>query len=245
MDPTPSSAVEAPPDLVYARLGPRIQAVLRDLMVYCGILALLVLIGSVLPPGPLMRGVAVVLAGAFVFYEPVLVTWRGGTLGHRSLGLRVVRAGDGQAVSFPRALLRFLMQTVFGILGFALIEATRKRQALHDLAAGTVVVPRTADPGLSETFASERSIPPGTLSAPRRLLVILSYVILLFVVLAVGSASLYSTPCLMDNLCNGTDRILENVLGFGFVILTAVIIVLGWTGRLPGARLRSPASTTS
>ena len=67
---------------------------------------------------------------------------RGATPGKRALGLEVVDL-NGERPGFARASLRFLMRgaTVLTLmLGWALILATKRRQALHDLAAGTLVV---------------------------------------------------------------------------------------------------------
>lgn len=67
---------------------------------------------------------------------------RAATLGKRALGLRVCdRCGEGP--SFGRATLRFLARLVTlatALSGWLLILATPRRQALHDLIAGTTVV---------------------------------------------------------------------------------------------------------
>lgn len=67
---------------------------------------------------------------------------RGATPGKRALGLEVVDL-SGERPGFARASLRFLMRglTVLTLLmGWFLIPFNRRRQALHDFAAGTLVV---------------------------------------------------------------------------------------------------------
>ncbi len=76
-------------------------------------------------------------------YAAVLLSSRAGaTLGMQVLGLRMVTV-DGRPVSFARALGRFLAM-VFTVLslgiGYVMQVFTRRRQTLHDLIAGTVVV---------------------------------------------------------------------------------------------------------
>jgi uncharacterized RDD family membrane protein YckC len=72
-----------------------------------------------------------------LFYEPVCIAVAGGTIGHLSMNLRIVRADDFGRVSFPRALLRTLVKAAIGVLVFMAIYFTRRSQGLHDLAART------------------------------------------------------------------------------------------------------------
>lgn len=88
-------------------------------------------------------------------YAAVLMSSRAGaTLGMQVMGLRIMTI-EGRPVSFGRALGRFLAMAftflTFGI-GYLMQVFTRRRQTLHDVLAGTIVVrvaaaPRTdADP---------------------------------------------------------------------------------------------------
>jgi uncharacterized RDD family membrane protein YckC len=72
----------------------------------------------------------------------------GATLGMQVMGLRAVTV-TGHPVSFGRALGRFLavMLTVLTLgIGYLMQLYTRRRQTLHDLIAGTVVVRIPAEP---------------------------------------------------------------------------------------------------
>lgn len=95
-----------------------------------------------------------VLAGSIelavdALYAAVLLSSRAGaTLGMQVMGLRMVTV-DGRPVSFARALGRFLA-VIFTVLslgiGYLMQVFTRRRQTLHDLIAGTVVVRVTGEP---------------------------------------------------------------------------------------------------
>ncbi|GFK92601.1 hypothetical protein NNJEOMEG_00426 [Fundidesulfovibrio magnetotacticus] len=66
------------------------------------------------------------------------------TLGKRIMGLKVMDL-EGRRISFGRATGRYAAKLLSGgllLLGYAMILFTKKRQGLHDLLAGTVVVCR-------------------------------------------------------------------------------------------------------
>jgi uncharacterized RDD family membrane protein YckC len=67
--------------------------------------------------------------------------WQG-TLGKLALGIRVTDM-DGRRISFPRALGRyfskFLSAIILGV-GFLMVAWTRRKQGLHDMICGTLVL---------------------------------------------------------------------------------------------------------
>lgn len=66
------------------------------------------------------------------------------TLGKRAMGL-AVQGVDGRQLSFIQATIRWAGRWLSGLLfglGYLLAGFTERRQALHDLLAGTVVVQR-------------------------------------------------------------------------------------------------------
>jgi uncharacterized RDD family membrane protein YckC len=69
------------------------------------------------------------------------------SLGKMALGLQVADA-SGTRISFARATLRYVIKTVFTVLtlGVAFLVAvfTERHQALYDIPAGTIVIPRGA-----------------------------------------------------------------------------------------------------
>lgn len=83
---------------------------------------------------------ALTLFGLFFVYEPVSQTL-GCTLGNFLTGIRVRKANDeAKRINIFQAMIRFIVKTLFGWVSFVTIHSNPKRQALHDLAAGTVMI---------------------------------------------------------------------------------------------------------
>ncbi len=85
--------------------------------------------------------IPIVLLGYFPFF------WIrfGATPGMRVCGLKILRAVDGEAIEYSVALIRFLVffleiVTIVGVSGFAVAAFEKRKRALHDLVAGTIVV---------------------------------------------------------------------------------------------------------
>jgi uncharacterized RDD family membrane protein YckC len=72
-------------------------------------------------------------------YEPVF-TSRLCTIGQKITGIRVRKADSGKRLSIPEACLRTVVKLLLGLISFFSIPVTRKRRALHDFAAGSVVI---------------------------------------------------------------------------------------------------------
>ena len=69
---------------------------------------------------------------------------RQATPGKLALGLKVTGL-DGGRISFARATGRYFAEILSGLtlgIGYAVVAFSRRRQALHDMVAGTVVVRR-------------------------------------------------------------------------------------------------------
>jgi uncharacterized RDD family membrane protein YckC len=67
--------------------------------------------------------------------------WQG-TLGKKALGLEVTDL-DGNRISFGRATGRFFAKIISAIIlgiGYIMAGFTEKKQALHDILAGTLVI---------------------------------------------------------------------------------------------------------
>lgn len=77
-----------------------------------------------------------------VFAYQLVGNLKGGTIGKRLLGLRVI-ARDGGTPDFARSLIRalvWLLGTTAGSFGFLVALFNRENRTLHDYASGTVVV---------------------------------------------------------------------------------------------------------
>jgi uncharacterized RDD family membrane protein YckC len=226
---------------VYARATPRLKALVRDLLVQAAILVCLIVPFAIIENRPLLSILAPVCLAAFVFYEPVLVAVRGATFGHRSMNLRIVRARDFGRVSFPRALLRTLVKAVFGIPAFVAMYFTVRHQAIHDIAAGTVVIPYDSRVLRREWFDPARpdlseSTLPGVF---QRLVVILLHWGVLFV-LTVFTLLVLSSECFANGRpCSPTVNFLANMLMLFSTVGFVGIGVAGWRGLLWGAQRKA------
>ena len=80
------------------------------------------------------------LFGLFFIYEPLSQTL-GCSLGNYMMGIRVRSATDeSRRINFFRAMLRLAVKLSLGWVSFVTIHSNPKRQALHDIAAGSVMV---------------------------------------------------------------------------------------------------------
>ena len=80
---------------------------------------------------------------ALLMYFPILESSKlQATLGKKAVGIKVTDL-DGNRIGFGRALGRFFGKILSGIIlyiGFIMAGFTEKKQALHDMIAGTLVV---------------------------------------------------------------------------------------------------------
>jgi uncharacterized RDD family membrane protein YckC len=238
-EPGPLAQAPAPPHL-YARFSRRFWALALDSAVYVVSIVLLIVLLETVHGARGGARVAALLWFCFLcLYEPVLVWRRGATLGHMAANIRVVDLRTGGNPTFLRALARFWLKAFVGLLAFAFMGTTRRHQALHDLAAGTTVEISDPAKALPQHFVEERGPMPtaGLPSRARRVAVILAYSVVSWLVLGVALVATESTQCLERNsACTPQERFLEDALSLLFIGLLAACIILGWTGRLLGAR---------
>lgn len=98
---------------------------------------------------------------AFLYYVLQHGRW-GQTLGKRAMNLRVVRADDAGAIGYGQAAWRLLFTYLLSLVTCGVGELVdvawilwdRRRQALHDKAAQTVVI-RTR-PGMPDPYVNQR-----------------------------------------------------------------------------------------
>ena len=225
----------------YARFSRRLKAILLDWMLAMALMFGALTVASNVQSDTLARMLGVVVVVILLLYEPVLVWRTGGTLGHSWTNLCVVDDRGGN-VSFAKALARFALKSMLGWYSFLIMAATRRNQAVHDLLTHSTVQirdPAKANPG---QFITERSNDdPAMPSRVRRALATVVYlalgVMFYFGVLAgLLRAGALSRACLDRDVCSGGDRIVDSAMGVAFLLMIALIIGMGWRGRLPGAR---------
>lgn len=90
------------------------------------------------------------LGFVLVGYEP-LFTSLGATVGQRAMGYRVRRQTDqSRPIAIPAAYLRFVVKILLGVISFFTMSFSRQQRAIHDMAAGSVVITWPPDPNPGE-----------------------------------------------------------------------------------------------
>ena len=78
--------------------------------------------------------------GLWAVYEPVC-TSLGGTLGNYMKGIRVRQhKSSTKKINIFQALLRYVLKTTLGWISFLTMHTNKERRAIHDLAAGSVMI---------------------------------------------------------------------------------------------------------
>lgn len=75
----------------------------------------------------------------FFAYEPIC-TSRFCTIGQKLMHIRVRRVSNLEKISIPAAYLRILVKIVLGFISLLAIVFSKDRRALHDFAAGSIVI---------------------------------------------------------------------------------------------------------
>jgi uncharacterized RDD family membrane protein YckC len=164
-----AATMEPPPHLVYAGFWIRCAAYLIDGIILTGVLTIASMIvilpisfvlaaaknaGADSSAGQVSPGTVVLIffAEAVFYFVVFLAIWLyfavlessrwQATLGKRLLGLRVIGM-NGTRIGFGRATGRFFGKWISGVIlyiGFIMAGFTERKQALHDMLAGTLVV---------------------------------------------------------------------------------------------------------
>jgi uncharacterized RDD family membrane protein YckC len=145
--------------LLYARIWPRVKAILIDGVVLSGVFLVAALIGANIAGS----GAAAFLVwfAFWVLYDPLMVSRTGGTIGHHLQNLRVVSDRTGRNPSLPLAFVRNVVKTLLGLLSLLAMAASSRHKALHDLIAGTTVQARDLQLVRFRDFTKVRRLPVG------------------------------------------------------------------------------------
>ena len=84
----------------------------------------------------------ITFAIAWLYYAGMESSSKQATFGKLALGIKVTRL-NGERISFSRASARFfskILSVLLFFIGFIMIAFTEKKQALHDMISGVVVV---------------------------------------------------------------------------------------------------------
>lgn len=224
----------------YARFSRRVFGLCIDFFLwFFVIMAIMVFIGQFTSESASQGMIYVWMAG-FVLYEPILLPLTGGTVGHRLMNLRVSRDRDGQNVGFLSAFVRVFLKGALGILSFFFMALSRRNQALHDLLTRSHVHLRDAKKAKSTHFVLEREelAAPTGVSTPRRVGAILGYSLVAMVMIMFAPFPFVSEACMLNDLCSETDDLVFSLVGLVLTVALGLILILGWRGKLPGARAK-------
>ncbi|MCP3931248.1 MAG: RDD family protein [Bacteroidetes bacterium] len=82
--------------------------------------------------------VAIILFMFFI-YEPFFTAFFC-TLGQKITGIRIRTLSSGNKISIIRAYLRIIVKLILGVISFFTIPFTKHKRAIHDFAAGSLVI---------------------------------------------------------------------------------------------------------
>jgi uncharacterized RDD family membrane protein YckC len=234
---------------LYARFSRRLRGMFIDwvisVIVAFGALFLAIAIGN----DNFSRALGFLIVGAFLLYEPVLVSYAGGTVGHYFANLKIVDDHSRGNVSFLKAAARAVIKFLLGWYSFIVILATRRNQAVHDLLTRSTVQIRDPEKASPHQYITERTNSQGA-NMPshwRRMAVICAYLLLVFFVLLSGLVAMLmmgfvSPRCLNGRICSKGEQILSTMISITWLVVMAMTIGMGWRGRLFGARKKSNPS---
>ncbi len=65
---------------------------------------------------------------------------------------------------------------------------------------------------------------------------VLAFTLLTLAVGGIETSSVLSRACVNNGYCSAAERMLDLAVGVASILMTALIVTLGWRGRLFGAR---------
>jgi RDD family len=230
--------------VAYARYTRRLKAYFLDWVLMIALMFGGLFIAIQFGSDNVARPLGFTIIAVLLLYEPLLVSLFGSTIGHYGYNMRVVDNRTGGNVSFFKAVVRVVIKAVLGIYSFISMAMTRRHQAMHDLLTQSTVQVRDAAKADPAHFAGEdlELVGPGMPSRWRRIVVIVCYEIAWYIGPALGTvgleaAHLVSAAC-MDHtpVCTPRELAVFGVYALVWLAGVVLLIVLGWRGRLWGAR---------
>ena len=231
---------------LYARFYRRFRGIVLDWIIVTAVTFGAIFAAITIGNDNFSRLLGFLVVAALLLYEPVLVSFAGGTFGHYFSNLRVVDERSGGNVSFLKTCARVIIKGVLGWYSFVILAATRRNQAIHDLATRSTVQirdPARAHPGQYITERAEVAA-FGMPSRLRRAAIICAYLLLLVIAFGVAVngivvARVLSDRCLNNDYCSRGERITVLVAGVTLLVTAAVIAL-----RVEGPTDRRPQTMT-
>lgn len=142
----------------YARFSRRLRGIMLDWVITLSVVMGALLIAASARNDDVSRALGILVVTAVLLYEPVLVSFTGGTVGHHLTNLRVVDDRGGN-VSFLKACARMVVKDLLGWCSFVILMATSRNQAIHDLVTRSTVQIRDLAKALPGQYITERKAP--------------------------------------------------------------------------------------
>jgi uncharacterized RDD family membrane protein YckC len=223
---------------MYPRLIRRVQAVLIDSAVLLVVFVFSVALAGYLKLKNDLFGAAIAFLPV-ILVEPLLVSIKGGTIGHLILGLRVRSTFDNKNLNIFIAILRTITKVTLGMVSLVCVLTTKKHQAIHDLITGSIVVINDPKSLPTDQVLAERVLDHEKYSYPgviRRLLFIFLYFILFIIFMGIFFTYALSDSCIEHNGCNYIDSIVYVFISIFYWLGIFGIPALGWMSKLYGCR---------
>lgn len=133
----------------YPQVSSRVKAMVLD---YGLILGAAIIFNQVLDAiGLELVSVRIALYVVILMYDPVMVAFTGGTIGHKVFDLKVKRiSNEDKNVLFPLAVVRFVLKAFLGWISFLSIGASSRNLAIHDALSGSIVLYKKPQNNLGE-----------------------------------------------------------------------------------------------
>jgi uncharacterized RDD family membrane protein YckC len=226
----------------YARFTRRVQGVFIDAIIFMLILAVALMLAVWFASDHIARILGVTVAATWLFYEPLLVSLTGGTIGHYLCNMRVVDDDRGN-IGFVKAVARMIIKSLLGWYSFLAMAMTSRHQAVHDLLTRSTVQMRDLAKAEPYHFRSRRDprTPPGMPSQIRRAALIGVYLLVCFLLFSIAMATLapvglVSRRCMDGQFCSAAELAILILLWVIWGGMSAWTAFSGWRGQLWGAR---------
>lgn len=128
------------PKIDYPGLLDRAKALMVDSVVILGLFLLVANTFAQLENvGPAIKAISFLII--FGLYDPLMVSFNKGTIGHKMMGLHVVREGNrDQKLALGFSFVRSIVKGILGWISFLGILGSTKNRALHDTLSDSIVV---------------------------------------------------------------------------------------------------------
>jgi uncharacterized RDD family membrane protein YckC len=240
------SATASPDSVIapaYARFMPRLRALYIDAIIMMVVGFGVLFVAVTLRSDNIARVLGFTIVVSWLLYEPLLVSFAGGTIGHRRTNLRIVDDRTQGNVGLLKSFARTIIKAALGWVSFITMLTTRRSQAMHDLLTRSTVQVRDLASAGPQLFVRDQNdlANPALPSWRRRALVIAAYVIAssvlsLALLALLIQGGFVSDRCLSTDRCSVREDLLSYAIGIGWLVSCVSWLWLGWRGRLFGCR---------